>query len=154
MVTDSVGVHLRQSDGYDTLFLRHRVQCKLKHIKLVNTLRTLVLYIIFPVLTLCCLFLFKLQVFTSTSTLVFKTFACDHEIIDGKKYLREDYSLSCETRLHMLFEVYAGCMILVSTRACLSTVIYRSFCFQNGALLSTKQGGLKLGSRCPGYDPS
>ena len=55
-----------------------------------------------------------LQVFTSTSTVVFKTFACDEEVVEGESYLRADYSISCKTSLHIFFKVYAGFMILVS----------------------------------------
>lgn len=52
--------------------------------------------------------------FTSASTTVFKTFACDHDVSAGDTYLRADYSISCETRSHVLFQVYAGIMIVVS----------------------------------------
>ncbi|CAM9217775.1 unnamed protein product, partial [Laminaria digitata] len=52
-------------------------------------------------------------VFTSTSTAVFKTFACDEDAVTGESYLRADYSLSCRTDLHMFFQVYAGLMIAV-----------------------------------------
>ena len=45
--------------------------------------------------------------------MAFKTFACDDEVVDGESYLRADYSISCKTSLHMLFQVYAGLMILV-----------------------------------------
>lgn len=56
-----------------------------------------------------------LQVFTSTSTTVFKTFACDDEAVAGESFLRADYTLSCKTETHTFFRVYAGLMILVST---------------------------------------
>lgn len=62
-----------------------------------------------------------LQVFTSASTVVFKTFACNDDVVAGESYLREDYSILCDTRRHRLFKLYAGLMILVSTttrRAC------------------------------------
>ncbi|CAM9826802.1 unnamed protein product, partial [Laminaria digitata] len=62
----------------------------------------------FSLLLLC-----RLQVFTSASTVAFKTFACDEEVVDGKSYLRADYSISCTTSLHMMFKAYAGIMILV-----------------------------------------
>ena len=55
-----------------------------------------------------------MQVFTSASSTVFKTYACDENVVDGKNYLRADYSISCETSLHMFVKVYAGLMILVS----------------------------------------
>ena len=52
--------------------------------------------------------------FTSASTLVLKTFACDDEVLDGQSFLRADYSISCGTNLHMFFRVYAGLLLLVS----------------------------------------
>lgn len=57
---------------------------------------------------------YELQVFTSTSTLVFKTFACDDAAVEGKSFLRADYSISCHSRWHMFFTCYAGLMVLVS----------------------------------------
>ncbi|CAN0521007.1 unnamed protein product, partial [Laminaria digitata] len=36
-------------------------------------------------------------VFTSVSTVVFKTFACDDGVVDGESYLRVDYSISCKS---------------------------------------------------------
>ncbi|CAM9376759.1 unnamed protein product, partial [Laminaria digitata] len=52
-------------------------------------------------------------VFTSVSTLVFETFDCDDAVDDGKTYLRADYSLSCKSKVHSLFQGYALLMILV-----------------------------------------
>lgn len=60
-----------------------------------------------------------IQVFTSTSTIVFKTFACDEEAVVGESYLRADYSLSCDSAVHTWFMVYAGIMILVSKHTAL-----------------------------------
>ena len=54
-----------------------------------------------------------IQVFTSASTLVFKTFSCDETVREGTSYLRADYSLSCKSRLHTFFKVYAMIMIMV-----------------------------------------
>ena len=51
--------------------------------------------------------------FTSASTLVFKTFACDDAIGDEMSYLRADYSISCKSGLHTFFKSYAMLMILV-----------------------------------------
>ena len=58
-------------------------------------------------------FMVPIQVFTSTSTVVFKTFACDEEAVEGKSFLRADYSLSCNTAEHTWYKVYAGVMIVV-----------------------------------------
>ncbi|CAM9233149.1 unnamed protein product, partial [Laminaria digitata] len=52
-------------------------------------------------------------IFTSASTLVFKAFACDDAVGDGKSYLRADYSISCDSNLHTFFKGYAMLMILV-----------------------------------------
>lgn len=57
------------------------------------------------------------QVFTSTSTIVFKTFACDGEAEEGESYLRADYSLSCDSNVQKWFMVHAGVMIVVSGRS-------------------------------------
>lgn len=59
--------------------------------------------------------------FTSASTAAFRTFACDDDAVEGQSYLRADYSLSCQTDLHIFFQVYAGLMILVGSlgRLCL-----------------------------------
>ena len=42
---------------------------------------------------------------------VFQTFACDdyHEI--GKRYLRADSRIECDTTKHMAYRVYAGVMV-------------------------------------------
>lgn len=57
-----------------------------------------------------------LQVFTSASTVIFTTFACDSEAVEGESFLRADYSISCDTDKHTIFKVYAGVMILVRGR--------------------------------------
>lgn len=51
--------------------------------------------------------------YTSASTLVFKTFACDDSMGGGKSYLRADYRLSCGSNLHTFFRGYAVLMVLV-----------------------------------------
>ncbi|CAM9315423.1 unnamed protein product, partial [Laminaria digitata] len=55
-------------------------------------------------------------VFTSASSVVFNTFPCDDGVVDGESYLRADYSISCNTRLHAFFRAYAGVMILLRRR--------------------------------------
>ena len=61
----------------------------------------------------CTRYLAALQVFTSASTVVFKTFGCDPDVVEGKSYLRADYSLLCETPTHTFYKIYAGFMLLV-----------------------------------------
>ncbi|CAM9547013.1 unnamed protein product, partial [Laminaria digitata] len=53
------------------------------------------------------------HVFTSASTMVFNTFACDNAVGDGTSYLRADYSVSCESSWHTFFKGYATVMIVV-----------------------------------------
>ncbi|CAN0413267.1 unnamed protein product, partial [Laminaria digitata] len=55
----------------------------------------------------------SMQVFTSTSSVVLKTFACDNDVMEGERYLRADYSISCNTHKHGHFRKYAGLMVLV-----------------------------------------
>eukprot|EP00903_Cladosiphon_okamuranus_P012166 g11413.t1 len=52
-------------------------------------------------------------VFTSTSTMAFKAFSCDEDVVEGESYLRADYSLSCKAKVHTYFRVYAGIMIVI-----------------------------------------
>lgn len=53
------------------------------------------------------------QVFTSTSTMIFRTFPCDYAVVNGKGYLMADYSVECDTLKHTIFRVYAVFMMLV-----------------------------------------
>jgi hypothetical protein len=52
-------------------------------------------------------------IYSTVSTTVFQTFACD--AIEGTRtsYLRADYSAECNTYEHMLYRLYAAFMILV-----------------------------------------
>ncbi|CAN0460501.1 unnamed protein product, partial [Ectocarpus sp. 12 AP-2014] len=51
-------------------------------------------------------------VYSSVSSTLFKTFACD-ELEDGINYLRTDYRIECDSSKHKVFQVYAGFMILL-----------------------------------------
>ncbi|CAM9763225.1 unnamed protein product, partial [Hapterophycus canaliculatus] len=62
---------------------------------------------------LCVHISFWLQVFTSTSTIAFETFACDEEAVKGESFLRADYRLSCNTTKHRWHMVFAAIMIVV-----------------------------------------
>ena len=42
-----------------------------------------------------------------------QTFACDEEAVEGRSYLRADYSISCDSTSHVWYRVHAGIMILV-----------------------------------------
>ncbi|CAM9479810.1 unnamed protein product [Ectocarpus fasciculatus] len=51
-------------------------------------------------------------VYSSVSSMVFQTFACD-SLDDGNNYLRADYRILCTTAKHLAFQVYAGVMVVV-----------------------------------------
>ncbi|CAM9194141.1 unnamed protein product [Ectocarpus fasciculatus] len=57
--------------------------------------------------------LLSFLVFISTSTMAFKTFACDDEAVEGESYLRADYGIQCHTDKHGWYKLYAGVMIMV-----------------------------------------
>eukprot|EP00953_Heterococcus_sp_UTEX-ZZ885_P041480 21161-Heterococcus_DN1.PRE.2 len=56
---------------------------------------------------------FTFLIYSTVSTVVFQTFACD--ALDGTKesWLRADYSISCNTDTHTVYKVYAAVMIAV-----------------------------------------
>jgi hypothetical protein len=58
------------------------------------------------------LLVFTFWIFSSVSTTVLATFACDNSLNSGS-YLRADYSVQCNTYKHKLAMVYSGIMILV-----------------------------------------
>lgn len=51
-------------------------------------------------------------VFSSVSATLFQMFACD-DLEHGKRYLRADYRIECNSTKHEALQVYAGFMILV-----------------------------------------
>ena len=58
------------------------------------------------------LLLLTYLVYSSVSSMVFQTFACE-TLDDGIEYLRADYSIHCTDAKHKAFEVYAGIMVMV-----------------------------------------
>ncbi|CAN0502464.1 unnamed protein product, partial [Scytosiphon promiscuus] len=58
------------------------------------------------------LLLLTFLVYSSTSSTVFQTFACE-TLEDGIEYLRADYRIHCTDAKHKAFEVYAGIMVFV-----------------------------------------
>lgn len=52
-------------------------------------------------------------IFTSTSTVIFKTFVCDTDVFPARGFLRSDYSIECFTLTHTLYRIYSGVMIIV-----------------------------------------
>ncbi|CAN0170750.1 unnamed protein product, partial [Ectocarpus sp. 4 AP-2014] len=51
-------------------------------------------------------------VYSSVSSVVFQTYACD-QLDGGGEYLRADYRIECDSSKHQGFRVYAGFMILL-----------------------------------------
>ena len=58
------------------------------------------------------LVLFTFLIYSSVSTIVFQTFACE-TLDDGIEYLRADYRINCTDAKHEALEVYAGFMVFV-----------------------------------------
>eukprot|EP00903_Cladosiphon_okamuranus_P012632 g11818.t1 len=58
------------------------------------------------------LLLLTFLVYSSVSSMVFQTFACE-TLDDGIEYLRADYRIHCTDAKHKAFEVYAGIMVMV-----------------------------------------
>jgi hypothetical protein len=52
-------------------------------------------------------------IYSTVSTVIFQTFACDAVEGTGTSYLRADYSVSCNTAKHTAYQAYAAVMILV-----------------------------------------
>ncbi|CAM9549196.1 unnamed protein product [Discosporangium mesarthrocarpum] len=52
------------------------------------------------------------RVYSSLSSTVFRTFACD-KLDDGRDFLRADYRLTCDSPKHRGLMVFAGIMIVV-----------------------------------------
>lgn len=74
------------------------------------------------------LFWTSFLVYSSSSSAVFRTFACD-DLDTGKSYLRVDHSLECKTAEHYAFVGYASFMVLVypiGIPVCYALVLYRS----------------------------
>ncbi|CAM9114240.1 unnamed protein product [Ectocarpus sp. 8 AP-2014] len=61
---------------------------------------------------LTALLLWTFLIYSSVSTTVFQTFACE-KLDDGVEYLRADYSIQCSDVKHKGLEVYAGFMVIV-----------------------------------------
>ena len=75
------------------------------------------------------LLLLTFLVYSSVSSMVFQTFACE-TLDDGIEYLRADYRIRCTDAKHKAFEVYAGIMVLMyqlaylcCTPSCCSNVV-------------------------------
>lgn len=75
-------------------------------------------------------------VYSSVSSTVFRTFACD-SLDDGGEYLRADYTILCDSAKHVAFEAYAGFMIAVYPVGI--PLLYTFLLFRNRSVL--RNGG-------------
>ncbi|CAN0590820.1 unnamed protein product, partial [Laminaria digitata] len=71
-------------------------------------------------------------VYSSVSSILFQMFACD-DLEDGKKYLRADYRVECDSSKHTVVQIYAGFMILLYTVGI--PILYTSLLFRDRAVL-------------------
>jgi hypothetical protein len=56
---------------------------------------------------------FTFLIFSTVSTVVFQTFACDDLTGTNQSWLHTDYSVSCDTDIHDIYEAYAAVMIVI-----------------------------------------
>ena len=75
-------------------------------------------------------------VYSTVSSMVFQMFACD-PLDDGKRYLRADYSIECDSPKHRALQIYAGLMILLYPVGI--PALYASLLFSNRGLLQDSQ---------------
>ncbi|CAM9287051.1 unnamed protein product [Laminaria digitata] len=83
------------------------------------------------------LLLLKFLVYSSVSSILFQMFAGD-DLEDGKKYLRADYRVECDSSKHSVFQIYAGFMILLYTVGI--PTLYTSLLFGNRGVLKDEVG--------------
>ncbi|CAN0506184.1 unnamed protein product, partial [Ectocarpus sp. 12 AP-2014] len=81
---------------------------------------------------LTALLLLTFLVYSSVSSTVFQTFAC--ETLDEIEYLRADYRIRCTDAKHKAFQVYAGVMIVVYPLGI--PLLYANLLFQRRAVLA------------------
>ena len=71
-------------------------------------------------------------VYSSVSSMLFQMFACDG-LDDGKRYLRADYTIDCDSQKHRAFQIYASLMMLVYPLGI--PVVYAVLLFNNRRML-------------------
>ena len=76
-------------------------------------------------------------VYSSVSSIIFQMFACD-DLADGRKYLRADYRVECDSPNHVPFQIYAGLMMLLYTVGI--PTMYTSLLLPNRAVLIDEVG--------------
>lgn len=71
-------------------------------------------------------------VYSSVSSILFQMFSCE-SLDDGKTYLRADYSIECDSRVHKVLQIYAAFMILVYPIGILA--LYSGLLFRKSGVL-------------------
>ncbi|CBJ29835.1 probable extracellular nuclease [Ectocarpus siliculosus] len=93
-------------------------------------------------------------VYSSVSSMVFQTFACD-SLDDGNNYLRADYRILCTTSKHLALQVYAGVMVVVYPVGI--PLLYAILLFQHRDILANasadKAGAQPIASLWEAYKP-
>lgn len=79
------------------------------------------------------LLLLTFLVYSSVSSMVFQTFACE-TLDDDVEYLRADYRIHCTDAKHKAFEVYAGIMVFVYPMGI--PLLYAALLFQRRDVLA------------------
>ena len=76
-------------------------------------------------------------VYSSVSSVVFQTFTCEG-LDDGKRYLRADYTIECDSPKHRAFQIYASLMMLVYPLGI--PAMYTIVLFNNRRMLRDENG--------------
>lgn len=76
-------------------------------------------------------------VYSSVSSVVFQAFACD-DLDNGKRYLRADYKIDCNSPKHRAFQIYAGLMLLLYPVGI--PAVYTCLLFKHRYLLQNEHG--------------
>lgn len=67
--------------------------------------------------------------------MVFQAFACD-DLENGKRYIRADYKVECDSFKDTTFQIYAGCMLLLYPVG--SPAVYTSLLFKHRYILQNE----------------
>ncbi|CAM9492922.1 unnamed protein product, partial [Laminaria digitata] len=76
-------------------------------------------------------------VYSSVSSILFKMFACD-DLEDGRKFIRADYRVECNSSKHKAVQIYAGFMILLYTVGI--PALYARLLFRDRTVLKDEVG--------------
>ncbi len=83
-------------------------------------------------------------VYSSVSSVLFKTFACE-DLDDGKNYLRADYRVECDSPTHRNAQLYAGFMVVLYAIGI--PALYGFLLFRDRGVLELDQAGREVAAR-------